>query len=965
MPETIDNISDYRFPHLDDTAFPLLDNVNVYDYENDFDYKRWTDNVKIYLCNVLWNNDYSNVVKFVGDQERDAYFDGIDSRTVELTSAFNVAPDGSVKVPIPYQVATRYNYMYVDLPIMTSDDEPIDYEDANRTKRYYYFVNDVIQTAPSTTTLVVQLDAWTTYINNVDIPYMMLERGHAPMASVSVDTYLSSPIANNSLLLAPDVNFSEQTVVRNGKFVPINNGEKYILFATTASWYDIENVNEPSVLENVNTPANYRDIPGKRDGYQYEVLDYEWGIGNYDYGGVYVPTDTYQAVDGTIPNGMTMIAVRASDANMLFGYMADMIPYLFKTIMACFMVDESMFRKGTLSSLLGIDIWEAINAEDSLLATLKLTQSDFAYPEQYRNIAKLYTYPYSELEVTDNDGITRNIRIENTGNVQVRMATSIAFPYIRIQPYLTGVNGSGYSEYTWIDLNGNRDVLKNYSDDFGDYIWQWDIPTYALYVRGYDEYKAANYSNQWIARYDAIAEYHKTVGMDDTQRENSVDSAFATEHMTNATADTQYGNARRDTWTIYDNTVDSANTAQANANASADTAKGNADRIASTARANTALDVARNAANWSDDNVMQLHLTGRNNSVNQANQSWDAGLSRAVTSAENAQNTLAGVANGISAIGDMQNDILSSIGSLNPLGAIGAAVSAPMEIASIGISTYAACTKNDAVTEATIANTQQKVYVSNNANDDTFNEASSTSNGIMNRNNQTATSMTNNSATTTETNAEWTRTAERANAARSNATSTVNAKRVYETALGKEDDPEDGGNLGRTLDTTKANSALNRETTANNSTYTRNRAVENAQIAMEQRRIENQYAYYDARMNEPVQHGTYSGNPTLDAFERRGLQVKVRTQPNGAISQAADLMLRYGYALNQIWDVNDSGLCMMKHYTYWKCADIWINEGIGVNQRSQREIQSAFERGVTVWNDPEKIGKVSIYDNWK
>lgn len=74
-------------------------------------------------------------------------------------------------------------------------------------------------------------------------------------------------------------------------------------------------------------------------------------------------------------------------------------------------------------------------------------------------------------------------------------------------------------------------------------------------------------------------------------------------------------------------------------------------------------------------------------------------------------------------------------------------------------------------------------------------------------------------------------------------------------------------------------------------------------------------------------------------------------------------MLRFGYALNQNWNVEASGLKVMKHFTYWKAQDVWVNYGSGVTNTAQYAIQSILERGVTVWNDPDEIGKVGIYGN--
>ncbi len=63
-----------EFPNLKDTKFPNVGNVNVYSYRNDFDYTRWTPSTRLKLCNVLWNGDYEDVVKFESDTARDAFF---------------------------------------------------------------------------------------------------------------------------------------------------------------------------------------------------------------------------------------------------------------------------------------------------------------------------------------------------------------------------------------------------------------------------------------------------------------------------------------------------------------------------------------------------------------------------------------------------------------------------------------------------------------------------------------------------------------------------------------------------------------------------------------------------------------------------------------------------------------------------------------------------------------------------
>ena len=126
-----------EFPHLKDTNFPDIKTVDVYKYENNFNYARWQGKTSIKLMNVLWNSNYSDVPYFNSVQLRDKWFDEQEGIVKPLESAFIVAPDNSVKIPIPYNDAYNYNYLVVDIPIMTSSNEPIDYEDENiRIKRF-------------------------------------------------------------------------------------------------------------------------------------------------------------------------------------------------------------------------------------------------------------------------------------------------------------------------------------------------------------------------------------------------------------------------------------------------------------------------------------------------------------------------------------------------------------------------------------------------------------------------------------------------------------------------------------------------------------------------------------------------------------------------------------------------------------------------------------------------------------
>ena len=109
-----------RFSKLGDTSFPNSQNADPYSIRNEFDYTRWVPGTVVRLVNVLWNSDYENVVKFDSDEERDEWFDGLSGyEPVTLKTNSTMVPDGSIKLPIPYDVCAGYNYVYIDIPVMS------------------------------------------------------------------------------------------------------------------------------------------------------------------------------------------------------------------------------------------------------------------------------------------------------------------------------------------------------------------------------------------------------------------------------------------------------------------------------------------------------------------------------------------------------------------------------------------------------------------------------------------------------------------------------------------------------------------------------------------------------------------------------------------------------------------------------------------------------------------------------
>ena len=594
-----------QFPYMNDTKFPGLRTVDPYSTANLFDYTRWGVGTTIKLCNVAWCGDYENVVKFDSDKKRDAYFDGIAGETVQLESEYRILPGNSIKLPIPFDDLVRFNYLVVDFSTATSNSKPLDYATNERIKRFCFFVDDVKYAAPSTTETFITLDVWTTYINRVGLGYSYLERGHAPMAEVTPEEYLENPIANNRYLIADDVSFGEPAVVSKQDWVPFGNGVKYVLVATTVPF---DMLTRLGTIE--NTSGSYPAFFNKaqRNGYQAGV-NMRFSAGGIDYTDLNMPRPSAQASGGMVMNNLTVFAVKASEA--LNGGMLDriamMYPQLMESIEGIFVVDESMIKLGDSHAFIPRDTitWRELSAQgrtwdnlkafnktyaewdseggsilgvgthytiyevepnNDLIQKIDLSVDDFAYPDEYKGLAKLYTYPYSALEVTDGEGNDAVVKIEDTGSLELYRKVSLAYPYIHFDALLAGVGSSGKSVYTWRDLHGVEHTESVPYGDFRDYTFGFDIPAYSLYMRGYDSYRLHNYNaKNKVAENNARTAYENGVESANTAYENALASYATNNTNTNASISNTYENVTDSNATANTNALNSNETGNTNA----------------------------------------------------------------------------------------------------------------------------------------------------------------------------------------------------------------------------------------------------------------------------------------------------------------------------------------------------------------------------------------------------------------
>lgn len=442
------------FPHMGNSGFPGTQNVNVYSYENNFDYTRWQPNVKLKLCNVPWCSSYENVPGFETDDERDAWFASVDGCTVELASETHLLPDGSIKLPLPFNVLSMYNYIAVEFPPPTSADDPIAYQKQPSRLKWFFFITDIRSIAGSTTKAVLQQDDWTTFYNDCKISYLMLERGHYPVAQVDASQYLANPLENNRFVSAPDVNYGTARNVASADTIVWNAGQMWACIATNAnaqgSWGTFANGDVPSGAT-AKTPAS--------------------------------PMPTIQGVPSA-----SVFAVPASELSELLANIEAAVPQFKQAVRGVFFVSEKLLNLGTSFTFCNVTC-RVVSATQKNFELLKLNESAFGFESRYAKLAKLYTSPYSHIEITNENGIVANVRVEDTtGTIDAMASLNLAWPSISLDCVLTGINGDAAS-VTFQTIDERRFV---FGGDWYKTVSRWSVPVFAVTLDGATAYDVAS-----------------------------------------------------------------------------------------------------------------------------------------------------------------------------------------------------------------------------------------------------------------------------------------------------------------------------------------------------------------------------------------------------------------------------------------------------------------------------------------
>ena len=528
----------YNYLKNNESDFPHISNVDTYKYDNDFDYGRFDyTQMQLILCTVPWDmgeahignrtiSGIGNVVYFGSKQERDKWFDDIpDSECYRFETKFKeLHRDKIIDVPVPYDMCAKHNYLVVRYAKLANEDSPIQYEGDEGLREWFWFVREVEFVAPNTTRLHLLDDAFQTWIYDIDVSGMILERGHAPMFAVKAADYLADPIDKCEYLLTEDVNFGDANITKDIEAVALNAGNMYACIATTA---------DPT--------ASWGSKAGN-----------DW----------HTPASSQYSNQGA--PSVYVFATAASNLSTLLANIDSTCPQFKQTIQGVFFASDTLITKVGNFTFCSVTCY-GVNATRKTLDLVTLSKSMFGYDTSYADIAKLYTSPYAHIEVTNENGDTDIIRIEDTtGKLQVSALLSIAYPFIKVDSNLIGYGGTASNTITFKNVYSHTFSI---SGKWYETLRSWDVPVFAVVQQASTEYDYSTHFDRAQRVTDYTTAQTNTDASADTlkaNQDNLADTAIANASVANtaSSAATARSNQSADTDALNTITVNTTNATQ-------------------------------------------------------------------------------------------------------------------------------------------------------------------------------------------------------------------------------------------------------------------------------------------------------------------------------------------------------------------------------------------------------------------
>lgn len=117
----------------------------------------------------------------------------------------------------------------------------------------------------------------------------------------------------------------------------------------------------------------------------------------------------------------------------------------------------------------------------------------------------------------------------------------------------------------------------------------------------------------------------------------------------------------------------------------------------------------------------------------------------------------------------------------------------------------------------------------------------------------------------------------------------------------------------------------------------------------------------DMQVIPPSVVGQTSGYVSAMVSNGLVIDARIRSVSPAAMRSIGDFWLRYGYLMNT-WIKFPKTLSLMTEFTYWKMAECYLVDTT-IPEGFKASVRGIFEKGVTVWRSPQRIGNTNIRNN--
>jgi hypothetical protein len=406
----------------------MIDDANPY-VESNFSWAEWTPNTTLKLCRVPWDASYRDVVRFVSRETQEQWFDKLDG--VECRPATMHIFNAPARVELPFSEASNWNYLVAYN----------DYPELEGPRAWYYFIQHVEYVNAHCTQLVLMLDVWQSFQHDITFGSCYVTRGHIGVANEHQwDGY-----GRTYLALPEGLDTGSEMVTTAQRYHSIVSGEHLDTAHGGLDWVDY-GVIIVSTTDLTKSPGN-ESKPDLR-------------------------TATGSSFEGATDG----CNVYYCDSRM--GYVANIMalgtsyPWVTQGICAVYMVpkipqdyinrygrEEKQVYGQSVDTKYG-HVYSFQSGVDSDMRyedimTVPNFRSLFNIPQRYRNLRKLYCYPYCVVECSCLNGTTINYRPEDiqSDNLTIRETYTYAPSGTRINFYIPGYNEAGADTLTPLQIN--------------------------------------------------------------------------------------------------------------------------------------------------------------------------------------------------------------------------------------------------------------------------------------------------------------------------------------------------------------------------------------------------------------------------------------------------------------------------------------------------------------------------------